>query len=70
METKTKAPTVKKAAAPKGVDQLVAELNSKPASVKKYKEALGYRYDANDSNGLGNRITADDVQLLIKKNLL
>lgn len=76
METKAKAPTatpaVKKAAAPKAksVEQLVNEINSKPGSVKKYKEKLGYKYDAQDPNGLGNRITADDVQLLIKKKLL
>jgi len=59
-----------KTAAPKSVAELVSEFNSKPSTIKKYKEKLGYKYDANDPNGLGNRITAQDVELLIKKKLL
>jgi len=64
-----KAPTVRKTAS-KSVGELVTEFNSKPSTIKKYKEKLGYKYDANDPSGLGNRITAHDVELLIKKKLL
>lgn len=65
-----KGTVTKKSVTTRNVDELLKELNSKQSTVKKYKEKLGYKYDANDPHGLGNRITIDDVNKLIKGNLL
>ena len=67
METKTRTTTKKVA---RSAEEIANELNRNPGLVKKYKEALGYKYDAHDPHGLGNRLTLDDVNALIKKKLL
>jgi len=72
METTVKTRTSTRTArtAGRNPEQVLAELNRDQATVKKYKAKLGYGYDANDPNGLGNRITAEDVCELVKKKLL
>ena len=68
METKSKTKTTKVVA--RSAEEIMNQLNSNPSTVKKYKEKLGYKYDAHDPNGVGSRITIDDANAIIKKKLL